>query len=88
MIVIISCNSHGRGISVAESKEGAVMKTIEMIEFLSSIKYGDRALTELRQEHDRKLDEICLYLNSQVKRPTREVLDPDCPSGVCDRDKV
>ena len=64
------------------------MKITEMIEFLSSIKYGERALTELRQEHDKNLDEICLYLNSQVKRPTREVLDPDCPSGVCDRDKV
>ena len=64
------------------------MKIQEMIEFLSSIKYGDRALTELRQEYDRKLDEICLFLNSQVKRPTREVLNPDCPSGICDRDKV
>ena len=64
------------------------MKIQEMIEFLSKMKYGDRALTELRQEHDRKLDEICLFLNSQVKRPTREVLDQDCPSGVCDRDKV
>jgi hypothetical protein len=64
------------------------MKITEMIEFLSSIKYRERALTELRQEHDRKLDEICLFLNSQVKRPTREVINPDCPSGICDRDKV
>ena len=59
------------------------MNINKMIEFLSSIKYNERALTDIRQEHDRKLDEICLYLNSQVKRPGRVVEDTDCPSGVC-----
>lgn len=56
---------------------------IDMIEFLSSIKYGERALTELRMEHDRKLDEVCMYLNEQIERPPRIIADADCPGGVC-----
>lgn len=55
----------------------------EAIEFLASLKYGDRALTDSRQEHDRKLDEICLLLNGQIKRPDRGIVNMDCPSGVC-----
>ena len=59
------------------------MSISEMISFLSSLKYGDRALTELRIEHDRRLDAICLYLHEQVARPERIVHDYDCPGGVC-----
>ena len=59
------------------------MSISEMISFLSSLKYGDRALTEIRIEHDRRLDEICLYLHEQVTRPPRGEVDSDCPSGVC-----
>jgi len=53
------------------------------IEFLSGLKYGNRALTDIRQEHDRNLDEICLLLNGYIKRPERVVIDIDCPSGIC-----
>ncbi len=59
------------------------MNEIKAIEFLLSLKYGDRALTDIREEHDRKIDEICLLLNSHIKRPERVIEDADCPNGVC-----
>lgn len=60
------------------------MKTIEMIGFLSSLKYNERALTDTRKEHDRKLDEICLFLNDTIpKKPRGRIDDTDCPNGVC-----
>lgn len=59
------------------------MSPNKAIEFLSSLKYGERALTDLRQEHDQRLDEICLILNSMIPKKPRKVDDPDCPNGVC-----
>jgi hypothetical protein len=59
------------------------MDETKAIEFLSSLKYGDRALTEARIEHDKTIDEICLLLNGYVKKPERVVEDVDCPNGVC-----
>lgn len=60
------------------------MKTIEMIEFLSSLKYNDRALTDIRKKHDQKIDEICLFLNDVTPKKPRGIIDdPDCPNGVC-----
>jgi hypothetical protein len=59
------------------------MSISEMISFLSSLKYGDRALTDIRIEHDRRLDAICLYLHEQVARPPRGEVDSDCAGGAC-----
>jgi len=58
-------------------------KLLGMILFLSSLKYGERALTDFRMEHDKNIDEICFYLNEHIERPPRVVADIDCPSGVC-----
>lgn len=59
------------------------MDETKAIEFLNSLKYGERAWTEERIEHDKKIDQVCLLLNSYVKRPPRTVIDADCPGGVC-----
>ena len=53
------------------------------IKFLNSSKYDNKAWVEERIELDKKIDQICLLLNSYVKRPPRTVLDADCPGGVC-----
>jgi hypothetical protein len=58
------------------------MSPNKAIEFLSSLKYGDRALTDARKDHDIKLDEICLLLNSYIQKKPREI-DPDCANGAC-----